>query len=381
MNHSPRPNPAPLRAAATSVVANSMKPWAHIRAWVTGDTEYLPDVQDKGGLNLWGHGDLPAHFPYPDVTGGCVQDGMYLTDIARHPDTQAAFEAAGITPAILESMATDARNNTPISGALAEDNRYDPDTNPEGFPHRYDRTLTCKDFLLLRQGTDDGCQLSCMTYVTKNGDSKGIVRLACGDETCKGYRSMVSDDKDKGPTAMLTANRILIKKVGECLRRTQDVAYPDRLKKYLNVLLAHKTLVLGWLRYEARRAQHKEEVRLRQGGMAGTRNQPQQGKGRGRGKGKGSEQVTPKGKGRGKGTGRGRGSDRSQSQSIAPSSSPTHRTPMGHRTPMSTTSRDRGSDRGSDHGSNYEQFMAWSQHRRANAHREERGNRRENQYY
>ena len=285
-----------------------------------------------------------------------MPEGMSLTEVARHSDARAKFDAASITIACLDAMARDAVQDTAVSGTLGEGNAYDPDTNPNGFPSTYDRSVTCKEFLKTREGKDTGCNSACTTFVTKNGAAKGMVRLACPVDTCDGFRSMVTNDRDKGPTAMLSANRVLIKKCASAMKKQKDLGYEVRVQGYCNVLLAHRTLVIGWLAYEAKQTAFKAKLHAQHSGMATTT------------KGKAGGKGTPrggKGKGKGKAGGKGKGTYRGASSSQAPSPrrSPSQRTPTGRGTPMSTSSRGRD-----DRQPSMDEFMAWTSAQRARSH-------------
>ena len=244
--------------------------WSIIKAAAEGQAK-LPVVKQKHGLDVWGVGELHGYFPFPAPEGGCLSERQTLHDILRIDAVQPHAHDMGITETFLKGLKVDPKQidrievkSTLNGGADA----YDPDSNPTGFPSIYDRSITCDALETLRHGKGTDHTDACITHVTRNGPAKGKVYLACGDEMCTAHRTMVHPDRDKGPTGMLTASRLIMQALVLVMAATSAQSYESRVRQCMKVFKRHYTLLVGWLRFEAfkdaRACKNKAEL----GGMS-----------------------------------------------------------------------------------------------------------------
>ena len=143
---------------------------------------------------------------------------------------------------------------------------------------------------------DAGCDLGCKTFVTKNGLSKGMVRLGCASPECEGYRTMTHDDISKGAGGMLMASRVLIHYLCMTLANSIEMTYEERATRVAYILIQFTTLTWGQLRYEAIRCATSEQESMELSSTAApSPSLATSSRGRGRGPSRG---PSPRGTGR-----------------------------------------------------------------------------------
>ena len=207
-----------------------------------------------------GEGLDECPWPCPDSPDGVSQKGLSMTAILK--GHAALFEPWGFGQITLDHIAKEAAEDSPIGDDIAIGNQHHSDTNPTGFPSAEDRTIKCRDFLLLRTGETNGCSRWCRVFRTKNPPRRFKVAVGCAFRQCPGHRSMTHNNPNLGSPGMLLGVRVLIEHITKDLSRNRDSTHEVRLGRCINILMKHPTLLLAWLKYEAYIALKENELSL-----------------------------------------------------------------------------------------------------------------------
>lgn len=243
----------------------------------------MPDgTENRIGLAQISKGEGLEETPWPDPEHLVCLEGRTLTSIVlAHPEH---FAPHGLDETFLTKCRTDLGKHSVLADELGLDNRAHPDTNPQGFPSDVDRSVTCHDFMLLRNGETTGCHRWCRTFVTRHPPRQHKPALGCGLRSCVGFRAANHPDKDKGAPGMLLVGKFLSSLIAEELFKSQHRDYESRLQRCSNLLLRHSTLLVGQLRYEAYVASKENAAELAHTPSGRGRGRGGRGRGRGRGR-------------------------------------------------------------------------------------------------
>ena len=264
------------KGAATTATSTRPGPWTIIYDVVVGNSSEFPSPCNA----LWQKARLERHYPMvcPNKDTGVLDHGVSLTDIVMDPAYQVHLAPHGFTAELCKDAKAEAKH--PVDKdlkELAQLDPYDPQSNPSGFPNRNDKGPLCCQVLYLYGGEaaqNSGCMTVCSVYVTHNGENAGKLSFGCPVEDdgngkhCPGYRSMTEEDRSIGATAMVTGDKWLIYKLTKALAAAKDKTIEEKIVAQCNVILTHSTIVLGLIRFEARRMLLAETAEKRRSGMS-----------------------------------------------------------------------------------------------------------------